>query len=228
MKEQVEEKQNLEISDVISNTEAFLQKNSKIIIGVLIAVVVIVLGYFGIKKFYFEPRAEEAAEEMFMAENYFAAGDFEKALNGDSESGMLGFVDIISDYGCTKSANLAHYYAGLCEMRLGNFSDALDHFKSYKGKDSFTKATAIMLQGDAETEQGNNDNAIKLYIKAAKVGDNFIVAPTALFKAAMLYIAAGNNSDAIQCLEQIKEKYPESTESMEADKYIAYAENVKW
>ncbi|MBR1517343.1 MAG: DUF4810 domain-containing protein [Bacteroidales bacterium] len=227
MKEINEEKTTTqEVSDFISKTELFFEKNQKTIYIVLAAIVIVVAGYFALTKWYFEPRSEEAAAEMFMAENYFDNLDYEKALNGDGQNG-LGFVDIISDYKGTKSANLARYYAGLCELHLGHFESAIDYLKSYSAKDSYTGSLALMAQGDANAELKDNAKAISLYEKAAAKGDNSIVAPAALFKAAMLYIAEGNNDKAVKSLKQIKEKYPESTEYSEVDKYIAFAENQK-
>lgn len=227
MKEEQVEKQNVEINDIITKAEAFIEKYKNTILIVVATIVVVVLGYFGLKKWYFEPREKEAAGEMFMAENYFDNYDYEKALNGDQTTNALGFIDIISDYSGTKTANLARYYAGICELRLGQYEEAIGHLKKYSGKDAYTKALAVMAIGDAQAELGDNDEAIKYYEKAAKIGDNDIVAPTALYKTAILYIANQQGDKAVAALEQIKEKYPQSTEYSEVDKYIAVAESMK-
>lgn len=222
-KEQNEEK-NLEIGDVITKSELFIEKNQKTIIIVVAAILVVVLAFFGLRKWYFQPRQVQAAEEMFAAENYFDNGQYELALKGNDQ--FLGFEDVISDYGCTKAGKLAKYYAGICELNLGNYESAIKYLKSYKGKDTFTKVEAVMLIGDAELEQGNTDAAIKQYLKAAKMEDNFVTAPTALFKAGMAYMMSGNNAKAVDCFKQIKAKYPESTEWNEVDKYLAFAESL--
>lgn len=219
-KEQNEEK-NLEIGEVITKSELFIEKNQKTIIIVVAAILFIVVAFFGLRKWYFQPRQERAAEEMFAAENLFDNGQYELALNGNDK--YLGFVDVIDDYGCTKAGKLAKYYAGICEMQLGNYESAIKYLKSYKGKDTFTKVESVILIGDAELELGNTDAAIKQYLKAAKMEDNFVTAPTAYFKAGMTYLMNGKNSDAVDCFKKIK-NYPESTEYNEVDKYIAYAE----
>ena len=82
-----------------------------------------------------------------------------------------------------------------------------------------------MAQGDAEMELGNTEKAVDLYLKAAKMEDNYITAPTALFKAGMGYLMLENNAKALDCFQQVKKNYPESTEWQEIDKYIAIAEN---
>lgn len=224
MKENNEEK-NLEIGDVIAKSENFIGKYQKTIIIITCAIIVIVLAFFGLRKWYFEPRETTASESMFAAENTLAANDYKTALNGNDN--MLGFVDIIDQYGCTKAGNLAKYYAAICEMQLGNFSNALDYLKSYKGKDTFTKVQAVILQGDAELELGNSEAAVKMYEKAASMDNtNYITAPYALFKAGIVYIQLKNKDKATECFETIKTQYPESTEFKEVDKYIAVAEQL--
>jgi len=46
-------------------------------------VVLIVLGFFGFRRFYLEPKEKEAQAQMFMAEKYFEMDSINKALNGD-------------------------------------------------------------------------------------------------------------------------------------------------
>lgn len=221
MEKQVEEK-NTEMGNVITRSEEFIQKNQKTILICVVVIVVIVLAVFGLRKWYFQPREVRAAEEMFAAEQWFAQGDYEKALNGDDT--YRGFMSIIDSYGCTKAGNLAKYYAGMANLRLGNYDEASKWLGKYSGKDIFTKPLAIMGQGDAEMELGNTDKAISLYVKAAQTDDNYITAPTAWFKAGLANLAAGNKAEALKCFQTVKRSYPESSEWQEIDKYIGLAE----
>ena len=224
MKEQKEEK-NLEVNGIIAKTEQYIEKNKKKLITICSIVVVIALGIWAYVGLYAQPRQQRAAEDMYAAEQYFDNGEFEKALNGDEQH--MGFAEIIDQYGCTKAGNLAKYYAGICNIRLGNFQDAVDQLKSYKGKDLFTSGMSQMLIGDAYAEMEQAAEATKYYEKAAKASNNFIVAPTALWKAGMMKMQQGDNAGAIKYFQQIKDNYPESPEYGEVDKYIAYAEAVK-
>ena len=214
MEKQVEEK-NTEMGSVITRSEEFIQKNQKTIIICIVAIF----------KWYFQPREVRAAEEMFAAEQWFAQGDYEKALNGDDT--FRGFMSVIDSYGCTKAGNLAKYYAGIANLRLGNYDEAAKWLGKYSGKDTFTKPIAIMAQGDAEMELGNTDKAVSLYLKAAKANDNYITAPSAYFKAGLAYLVLGNNAEALNCFNTVKRNYPESTEWQEIDKYIGLAENAE-
>ena len=221
MKEENAEK-NLEIGEVTEHSELLSKKNRNIVIAVVIAIIVIVLAVFGIKKWYLEPREQTAAEQIFAAENWFGQDNYELALNGNEE--YLGFAAVADEYGCTKAGNRAKYCAGICQLRLGKYQEAIDYLKSYKGKDTFTSTQAVMLQGDAQLELGNTNGAIALYEKAAQMSDDYLVAPAALQKAGLAHMIAGNNAKALECFKQIKSKYPESVEWAEADKYIAYVE----
>lgn len=223
MKEQNEEK-NLEVSGVIAKTEQFIEKNKKTITIVVCAVVVVALAIWAYVGLYAHPRQQRAAEDMFAAEQWFNEGDFEKALNGNDQ--YLGFTDVIDQYGSTKSGNLAKYYAGICQLNLGKYDEALDLLKSYKGKDAFTGAEALMLMGDCYAELDNAKEAVNYYQKAAAKANNFIVSPTALWKAGMMQLKLGDKEGAVKSFQQIKDNYPESPEYGEADKYISYAENM--
>lgn len=222
MKEQNEEK-NLEVNGFITKTEQYIEKNKKTILYVAGGIVLVVLAIFAYSKFVAQPRQVRAAEDMFAAEQWFNEGNFEQALNGNDQ--FLGFLGVIDEYGCTKSGNLAKYYAGICQLNMGQFDEAIKNLKSYKGKDVFTAAEALMLIGDCYAEKENIAEAASYYEKAAaKAENNFVVAGAALWKAGMMQLQAGNKDAAIKSFQKIKDNYPESPEYAEVDKYIAYAE----
>lgn len=222
--EKIEDK-NTEMGNVITRSEEFIEKNQKTLIIVIAAIVVVVLAFFGLRKWYFQPRETRAAEEMFAAEQWFAQGDFDKALNGDDT--YRGFLSVIDNYGSTKAGNLAKYYTGASYLRMGNYDEAIHWLKKYNGKDTFTRPLAEMMLADAYMEKGETAAAAKLYISAAGMADNYVTTPTALFKAGMAYLMLGENAKALDCFQQVKKNYPESTEYQEIDKYIAIAEAGK-
>ena len=221
MEKQFEEK-NTEMGSLISRSEEFIQQNQKTLIVAVAAIVLVVLAVFGVRKWYVQPRDTRASEAMFAAEQWFAQGDYDKALNGDETN--MGFLGVIDDFGGTKAANLAKYYAGCAYMRIENYEEAIHWLKKYNGKDLFTGAEAEMLLGDAQWETGDAASAVKHYAAAAKKGNNAIVAPTALFKEGMAYLQLRDNAKALECFKAVKHNYPESSEWPEMDKWIAVAE----
>lgn len=223
--EKKSEEKNTEMGSVITRSEEFIQKNQKTLIICLAAVVVVILAIFGINKWVVQPRETRAAEEMFAAEQWFNQGDFEHALNGDDT--FRGFLGVADKYGSTKAGKLARYYAGAAYLRMGNFDEAIHWLKKYNGKDTFSGALAQMMLGDAYYEQGNAREAVSHYRKAASTNANFVVSPTALFKAGIACLDLGDNKQAVECFQTIKSQYPESTEWNEVDRYLSLAENRK-
>ena len=103
--------------------EELYENNKKTIMYFLSFVAIALIGYFGYKGLIIKPKEKEARGLIFMAENYFQADSFQKALSGHPPS-VYGFLDIIDEFGQTPTGNLAKYYAGLCYLHLGKYDDA--------------------------------------------------------------------------------------------------------
>ncbi|MBQ7061701.1 MAG: tetratricopeptide repeat protein [Bacteroidales bacterium] len=229
MEKNLEEKSTENVS-FITKSEQFIENNQKAIIAVIAAVIVIVLAIFGIRKFVSEPRQERANAAIFAAEQYFAMGDFNSALYGDSTTNdqySVGLLQVADKYSSTKAGKRAKYEAGICFLRLGQYAEAIKYLDKYNGKDQLTPVFDEMMKGDAAIEQGNTDAALKHYTKAVKMDDNPITAPFALFKAGVVYQMSGQNAKAVDCFQQVKDNYPESELAREMDGYIAYCQNAE-
>lgn len=209
----------LAVEEALSSTEQFIERNQKLIIIIISALIIVVLGYFGFIRFYLEPRQVTAQNKMFMAEKYFELDSLDKALNGDGSN--PGFLQIIDDYGMTKSAKLAHYYAGMIYLNKGDFKTAIEHLEKFKSDDEIVKAMAIAAIGDAYIELGDNEKGIKKYIEAAELNINDFATPTFLMKAGMAYEISKNYPEALKIFERLKKDFPKSNEGREMDKYIA-------
>jgi tetratricopeptide (TPR) repeat protein len=212
------------VEEALSKTERFIENNQKLLTIIIGAIVIVVLIFFGFKRFYMAPREKEVSEQMFMAERYFEIDSLNLALNGD---GMYpGFLDIIDDYGMTSGANLSEYYAGICYLKMGNFEEALDHLKSFKGKDQILGPMAKGAIGDAYMELNQSAKAAGYYLDAADDQDNEFTSPLFLMKAGWTYETLKDYKKALEIYERIKYDYPTSTEAREIDKYIARAKGL--
>ncbi|HTX88912.1 MAG TPA: tetratricopeptide repeat protein [Bacteroidales bacterium] len=212
------------VEEAFSKTEQFIEKNQKIILIVVGVLVLAVLGYFGFKRLYLAPREKEAQSQMFMAEEYFEMDSISKALNGDGN--YPGFLDIIDEYGMTKSANLAHYYAGICYLKKGEFEKAIDHLEKFSSSDKVVGPMAKGAMGDAYMELNQVDKAASLYMKGANERDNEFTTPMLLMKAAQAYEVLGQYDKALENYQRIHDKYIRTTEGREIDKYIARAKGM--
>lgn len=210
-----------DIESALTKTEQFIEDHQNKIFIVVGAIVLIVVGYLGITRLYVGPREKEAQAQMFMAENYFEKDSFNLALNGDGN--YLGFLDIIDEYGITKQAKLARYYAGLSYLHLGQFNEAVDYLSRFKTKDVLLGPAAQGAIGDAYLELGERDNALKQYEKAASMSENDLTTPVYLMKAGTLLESMDQPAKALVHYEQIKSKYAETNEGRMIDKYIARA-----
>jgi len=214
----------VKVEEALSKTERFIENNQKILTIVIGVIVVVVLVFFGFKRLYMVPKEQEAKEQMFMAERYFEIDSLNLALNGD---GMYpGFLEIIDDYGITKSANLSEYYAGVCYLKMGNFEEAIDHLKSFKGKDHILGPMAAGAIGDAYLELNQPEKAAGYYTEAAEMKENEFTSPMFLLKAGWTYEIQKDYKKALEIYEQIKFKFPTSNEAREIDKYIARAKGL--
>jgi tetratricopeptide (TPR) repeat protein len=212
------------VEEAFSKTEQFIEKNQKVILIVVAALIVIVLGFFGFRRYYIAPRQSEAQSQMFMAEKYFELDSLNKALNGDGN--YLGFLDIIDQYSMTKASNLSKYYAGICYLKLGKFDQALEYLKKFNGKDEAVGPMATGAIGDAYMELNQTDEAISYYVKAAEQKTNEFTTPLFYMKAGMAYQIQQNYPKALEYYHKIKDDYPRSYEGTEVDKYIAFAEGM--
>lgn len=208
-----------DIENVLTKSEQFIEDNQKIITYIVGAIVIVVAGYLSLNKFIIQPRENEAQSQMFMAENYFEKDSFNLALNGDGN--YLGFLDIIDDYSMTKTGKLARYYAGISYLRLGEYNEAIDYLGRFKTKNIVLGPVKEGSMGDAYLQLGEKDKALNHYLKAVKMSENEFTAPIYLMKAGNLLEQDGQHDKALQNYKTIKEKYPDTTEGRNVEKYIA-------
>jgi len=216
-KQAVKQHQEVSVQEALSMSEEFFSKyKSHIMYGAIALIVLVGIG-FAYHKLFREPKIEEAMGQMFLAEQSFRNGQFETALDGDGN--LLGFNQIVGEYG-TLAGKAIHFYIGVCHLQLGDYESAIEALKKYSSKDFVVQARAYCCIGDAYANLDDLANAEGYYLKAARHHDN-ILAATYLMKAAIICEETGAYTRAIQFYKEIKEKYPQTSEAYEADKYIA-------
>lgn len=221
-KKNIEQDPNLEgFENALTKSEQFIEDNQKTLTYVALGALIVVSLYLSFNKFIIEPKQQEANQNMFVAEQYFARDSFNLALNGDGN--YFGFLDIMSDYKMTKAANLAQYYAGICYLNLGDYEEAISYLKKFSTNDIVISSVATGAIGDAYAELGDMSSAISYYEKAASSNPNNFSSPIYLSKAAQLLEGEGEFKKALALYEQIKADYPKSQEGRNIDKMIARA-----
>nr|NQU92930.1 tetratricopeptide repeat protein [Bacteroidota bacterium] len=207
------------VEEVLSKSEQFIEDNQKPILIVVGIIILIILVYFGFQRFYLIPKEKSAQEQIFMAEKYFEMDSLDLALTGDGLN--LGFLEIIDDYKFTKTASLAHFYAGIIYMKKGDYQTAIDYLENFDGGDQIVASMGLGAIGDCLMELDKPENAAEYYLKAANDDENEFTSPLFLMKAGWTYESMKDYKKALKVYSQIKEEFPQSTEAREMDKYIA-------
>lgn len=212
----------VQIEQAIGKSEQFIEKNGKNLLIALCVVVVLIGCYFAYTHLVKAPNEQKAATVVYVAQQFFAADEFDKALNGDGNN--VGFLDIIKNYGSTSTGNVANHYAGICYLKMGDFKSAISYLEKYKDVEGVAaemiNAQNKGLIGDAYVELKDNAKALSFYEKAIAVSDNQLTTPYYLMKIAGINVANGDTAKALECYEKIKNTYFNSMEARDIDKYI--------
>ncbi len=208
-----------EVENILSKTERYIEENQKSLTIIVVAIVVVVLGYLGYRNLYVAPMEQEARSQIYMAERYFEIDSFYLALYGDGN--YPGFIDIIEEYSVTQTANLSRYYAGISYLRIEEYQNAIEYLTRFDARDQLVSPVALGAIGDAWVELGELENAVSFYVKAARRRANEFTSPIYWMKAGQVYEELEKYNRALEAYENILDDYPETTEGRQVEKYIA-------
>ena len=216
-------------------TEAWVANNQKYIFIIIGVAAALILGYLAFQEFIQEPKEAEAANEMFMAQQYFenalnssgAQSDslYNLALTGGQ--GKYGFEDIIENYGSTKAGNLALYYAGMAYLNTNQYQEAINSLDDFDSEDEMLAPLAKGGIGDAFLQLDQPEEALSYYEEAAQMRDNNFTTPKFLLKAAVTAISLGDGAAAEKYLNRIENEYPESAEANKVSAYLGQSQAMQ-
>ncbi len=206
----------------LTKTEAFIEKNiKKILIAIGAIIIVVVAGW--LYNNYMKGKENDAQKAIAKSQQAFALQQYEQALNGDGTLNV-GFLNIISQYSGTKTANLAKLYAAVCYAKTEKYDEAIKMFEDFSQKDDqMISPASLAALGNCYIQKGDNKKGVDMLLKAAKAASNDAISPVCLLQAAQVYEAEGENEKAVELYKEIKEKYFRSPVSADMDKYIERA-----
>jgi len=218
------------LDETASKTEDWVAKNQKIIIGVVGAITLVTVGYFAYQKFIANPKQEEAASEMFVAQS-----NFEKATNGvasdslyklslNGSEGKFGFVKIADEYSGTDAGNLANYYAGIAYLNISKYDEAITYLNKFNSDDLILSALAKGAIGDAYSQKNQPEEALEFYLKAVQANKNDFTTPRFLMKAGKVALALGKKEEALKYFTDIKDDFDNAPEAATVDGLIGLAQ----
>jgi len=207
------------VESTLTKTEMFIEDNQKLLTYIVGGIVVLILCFVLIKKYYIGAKEVEAQNQIWAAQRYFESDSLDLAMTGDGN--YLGFNDVISEYRWTKSSNLARYYIGISYLKKGEYALAIENLKKFSSDSKIVSSMALGAIGDAYSELKDYENATKYYEKAALKKANDLTSPMFLMRAGWAYEEMKNYASALKMYETIKQDYYSSIERRDVDKYIA-------
>jgi len=216
-----------------SKTEEWVEKNQKVIFGVIIIILIGALAYMAYGKFIKDPKIVEASNELTVAQKSFTTALettntnvkdslYLVALNGSQ--GKFGLLDVADKYAGTPSANLAHYYAGMSYLEIKDYKNAISHLEDFSSNDMMLGPLAQGAIGDAFMQLDQTDEALTHYENAFRLNKNDFTTPRFLFKAAVAAIDLTKNDIAVTYLNRIKDEYKDSDYASQVDMYLGKAQ----
>lgn len=211
----------LDIGEMYTRTELFFDKNKKAVTIGAVALLAVVGGALGYKKFVTDPHAKTANELIWKAQYYFEIDSLDLAIGGDGN--FPGFENIATKYGSTPAGELANFYLGVCYQEKGEWETALNFYKKADLNDDVLRVMAEGNQGDVLVELGKPDEAVQKFEKAADLVKSDYTTPMFLMKAGIVYQQKGDWKNAAKCFGRIGTDYPASPDANDAKKYAARA-----
>lgn len=221
------------LDESANKTEEWIEKNQKLILGIVVGALVLALVYLAYQRFVKDPNEAEAANELTQARSSYTTALETTNLNVkdslyrvalEGKNGKYGLVDIASKYGSTKAGNLANYYSGMSFLHLKEYKNAIGHLEDFSSDDMVLGALAKGGIGDAFMQLGQAEEALQEYEKAFASNVNDFTTPRFLFKAAIAAIDLGKSDKAVQYLNRIKDEYADSDYAKQVDVYLGKAQ----
>ncbi|MFV0249404.1 MAG: tetratricopeptide repeat protein [Tenacibaculum sp.] len=224
------------LDEVANKSEQWIEKNSKPLFYTLIAIAIVISGYLAYNKYIAEPTEKEASNELSYPRFFFdqalnATGkvaDSLFTLGLEGEGDKYGFIDIANLFSRTKAGNLANYYAGISYLKMKKYQEAIEYLENFKSEDELLGPTALGAIGDAFADINQPKEALEYYEKAAEKKDNKFTSPLFLFKAGQIAMQLKDYNKAENLFTSIKEKYSETEQAKEIEKYINGAKYAQW
>jgi tetratricopeptide (TPR) repeat protein len=198
----------------------YIQGNSSRLLtygGILVIVALAVIYFINHKKEE-NQNASIALSEIIDA---YDKGSYLEAIEGKAGTDNIGLKKIVEQYDGTENGETAKIYLANSYNRLGKFEEAFKYYKSYSGDIPMLKAASLAGQAGYYAYKHEFEKAADLYRDAAHVNKFNVDNPDYMLKAAINYINAGQNANAKELLEDIKNDYKTSQASREVDRYLA-------
>jgi tetratricopeptide (TPR) repeat protein len=197
----------------------FEENRSRVLTAGGALVVIIALVYF-----YIENRIEDnriAGTQLARVMNIYDQGSYLEAIEGREGTNIVGLKQIVEDYGSSDNGEIAKIYLANSYNFLGRNEEAMQYYEDYSGGNDIFKATALAGQAEIYEAKKDYEKAADFYLKASRVSNENVLNPDYMLKAGINFMQAGNDEEAKELFEEIKQDYSTSTAFREVDIYLA-------
>ena len=102
-------------------------------------------------------------------------------------------------------------------------SDAIKYLDKFSGDDLLVAPSVMGALGNCYAQTGQLDKAAATLLKAADRANSLSISPIFLIQAGQILEKQGKNAEAVEAYKQVKNKYGNSYQAMDIDKYIERA-----
>ncbi len=221
-KQELEGKETVEVFKDLDqsalNTERFIEKHSKTLMGIFGALVLAVLGYFAYQQYVVAPKNEEATKSYLAAQKNLSEGKDAEALGGKSAANP-GYLGTFNENSNTDAGKLSAYNAGLIKFKEGKYKEAYDLLDKFSSDNKILMALKYGAMADCQANLNKNDDALSLLNSATSASDDPYTTYYFTRKAGLLALAMKKNADAKKYFASIDEKFKDYDNGM-SDAYI--------
>jgi tetratricopeptide (TPR) repeat protein len=132
---------------------------------------------------------------------------------------------VADEFSGTKSGKLANAYIGICYAQKGEYEKAATYLSKFNANDELISPALMGTLGNCYAQLGQLDKAASTLMKAADKADSQALSPIYLIQAGQIYEKLGKQSEAVKAYTLVKDKYFNSYQSMDIDKYIERAQS---
>jgi tetratricopeptide (TPR) repeat protein len=162
-----------------------------------------------------------ASAQLFQIIPVYEQGQYQKAIDGEPGTQLVGLKNIAENYGNTENGELAKIYLAHSYYALGDYENALEAYSDWSGDSKLHQSTALAGMAASYEMMGKYSEAAENYEKAAKVFKIDSQSADFLLNAGINYIKSGDKNNAKNVLELVKNEYKTTTAAREVEKYLA-------
>ncbi|SRR5690606_30419679 len=196
----------------------FEENRSKLLLygGALVVLIIAVVFYIQHKN----SRNQEANTHLSKVMSLYDNGSYLEAIEGRAGSNLLGLKKIVEEYGSTENGEIAKVYLANAYVMLGKHEEALTYYEDFSGSNKLFKASALAGEAGYYAAKGEYEKAADLYLQASKVSKENVLNPEYLLKAGINFMQAGNNEQAKEMFENVRDNHNTSAAFREVDRYL--------